>query len=100
MTEVITIGVELAKTVFQVHGVDGEGGVVFPRRWFRRVRITPRHWSRSTGSNGVLSGRPAANNQTGRRVGVARSGKATRELDTVPNPSSVTTVMALLGSSA
>ncbi len=26
MTEVITIGVDLAKNVFQVHGVDAEGG--------------------------------------------------------------------------
>jgi hypothetical protein len=27
-TEVITIGVDLSKNVYQVHGVDGEGGVV------------------------------------------------------------------------
>ena len=34
MNEVITIGVDLAKNVFQVHGVDVEGGEVFrrPRR--------------------------------------------------------------------
>ncbi len=29
MNEVITIGVDLAKNVYQVHGVDAEGGVVF-----------------------------------------------------------------------
>ncbi len=40
MTEVITIGVDLAKKVFQVHGVDGEGGVVFRRR-LRRGQMLP-----------------------------------------------------------
>ncbi len=29
MNEVITIGVDVAKSVFEVHGVDAEGGVVF-----------------------------------------------------------------------
>ncbi len=38
MTEVITIGVDLAKNVFQVHGVDGSGGVVF-RRQLRRGQM-------------------------------------------------------------
>ena len=36
MTEVITIGVDLAKTVFQVHGVDADGGVPFRRQLRRR----------------------------------------------------------------
>ncbi len=36
MTDVITIGVDLAKNVYQVHGVDAEGVVVF-RRQLRRV---------------------------------------------------------------
>ncbi len=40
MNEVITIGVDLAKNVFQVHGVDGEGGVVF-RRQLRRGQMLP-----------------------------------------------------------
>jgi transposase len=31
MKEVITIGVDVAKNVFQVHGVDAEGGVAEPR---------------------------------------------------------------------
>ncbi len=38
MNEVITIGVDLAKNVFQVHGVDAEGGVVF-RRQLRRTQM-------------------------------------------------------------
>ncbi len=38
MNEVITIGLDLAKSVFQVHGVDGEGGVVF-RRQLRRAQV-------------------------------------------------------------
>ncbi len=40
MNEVITIGVDLAKNIFQVHGVDAEGGVIF-RRQLRRGRVLP-----------------------------------------------------------
>jgi len=40
MNEGITIGVDLAKTVFQVHGVDAEGGVIF-RRQLRRGQMLP-----------------------------------------------------------
>ena len=40
MNEVITIGVDLAKNVFQVHGVDGSGGVLI-RRQLRRSRMLP-----------------------------------------------------------
>ncbi len=40
MTEVITIGLDLAKDVYQVHGVDAEGGVVF-RRQLRRSQMLP-----------------------------------------------------------
>jgi transposase len=40
MNEVITIGVDLAKNVFQVHGVDAEGCVVL-RRQLRRGQVLP-----------------------------------------------------------
>ncbi len=40
MTEVITIGVDLAKDVYQVHGVDAEGGVVSGRQ-LRRGQMLP-----------------------------------------------------------
>jgi hypothetical protein len=40
MKEVITIGVDLAKNVFQVHGVDGEGAVIV-RRQLRRGQMLP-----------------------------------------------------------
>ncbi len=40
MNEIITIGVDLAKSVFQVHGVDAEGGVVV-RRQLRRGQVVP-----------------------------------------------------------
>ncbi len=40
MNEVITIGVDLAKNVFRVHGVDDEGNVVI-RRQLRRSRVLP-----------------------------------------------------------
>ena len=42
MNEVITIGVDLAKNVFQVHGVDAEGDVVFRRQLRRQYIITHR----------------------------------------------------------
>jgi len=40
MNEVTTIGVDLAKNVFQVHGVDAAGGVVV-RRQLRRGQVLP-----------------------------------------------------------
>ena len=40
MTEVTTIGVDLAKNVFQVHGVNDAGGVVV-RRQLRRGQVLP-----------------------------------------------------------
>ena len=38
MTQIITIGVDLAKSVFQIHGVDAAGDVVV-RRQLRRSQI-------------------------------------------------------------
>ena len=40
MTEVTTIGLDLAKSVFQAHGADAAGSVVF-RRKLRRDRMVP-----------------------------------------------------------
>ena len=40
MGDVITIGVDLAKSVFQVHGVDVEG-VIVVRRQLRRRQVLP-----------------------------------------------------------
>ena len=40
MNDVITIGVDLAKNVFQVHGVDAKGAVVV-RRQLRRGQVLP-----------------------------------------------------------
>ncbi len=40
MKEVTTIGLNLAKNVFQVHGVDTEGAVVV-RRQLRRSQVLP-----------------------------------------------------------
>ncbi len=40
MNEVITIGVDLAKSVFQVHGVDASGEIVI-RRQLRRRQVLP-----------------------------------------------------------
>lgn len=69
MGDVITIGVDLAKNVFQVHGVDAEGEVVF-RRQLRRGQVLPflrkqpaclvgmeacataHHWAREIGALG------------------------------------------------
>ncbi len=38
MTEIMTIVLDLAKMVFQVHGADGEGRAVL-RRWLRRGQV-------------------------------------------------------------
>ncbi len=69
MSEVITIGIDLAKNVFQVHGVDDEGEVII-RRQLRRARVmaffakqprclvgmeacaTSHHWAREIGKLG------------------------------------------------
>ena len=69
MGEAITIGVDLAKNVFQVHGVDASGEVVF-RRQLRRGQVlsffkkqvpclvgmeacaTAHHWAREIGALG------------------------------------------------
>ncbi len=40
MSEVITIGLDLAKNVFQLHGVDASGEIVI-RRQLRRARVLP-----------------------------------------------------------
>lgn len=40
MNEVITIGVDLAKNVFQVHGIDGLGAVIIGRQ-LRRSQMLP-----------------------------------------------------------
>ena len=40
MGDVITIGVDLAKSVFQVHGIDAEGSIVV-RRQLRRHQVVP-----------------------------------------------------------
>ncbi len=40
MNVVITIGLDLAKNVFQVHGVDAEGAVLI-RRQLRRRQVLP-----------------------------------------------------------
>ena len=38
MSDVVTVGLDLAKNVFQVHGVDGDGRVVLRRR-LRRAEV-------------------------------------------------------------
>jgi transposase len=40
MDQIATIGLDIANTVFQVHGIDGEGNVVVRRR-FRRGQVLP-----------------------------------------------------------
>jgi transposase len=38
MSEVTTVGLDLAKTVFQVHGIDGSGAAVLRKR-LRRGQV-------------------------------------------------------------
>ena len=42
MSEITTVGLDLAKNVFQVHGADARGGVVFRKKLRRAaVAMTP-----------------------------------------------------------
>ena len=40
MEAVTTIGLDIAKSVFQVHGIDAEGNVIFRRQLKRRYVLT------------------------------------------------------------
>ena len=40
MERVTTIGLDIAKSIFQVHGIDGTGGIVVRRR-LTRARVVP-----------------------------------------------------------
>lgn len=40
MSQVVTVGLDIAKSVFQVHGVDAQGGIVI-RRKLTRARLLP-----------------------------------------------------------
>ena len=40
MQEITTIGLDIAKSVFQVHGIDASGGVIV-RRQLRRRQVLP-----------------------------------------------------------
>src|SRR5215472_7985627 len=69
MSEITTIGVDLAKHVFQVHGIDAEGATVLRKRlrrgqvlaFFSRIRLslvgleacaTARYWARELAALG------------------------------------------------
>jgi transposase len=45
MGRVSTIGLDLAKNVFQAHGADASGGVVF-RKKLRRGQVLAHYWGR------------------------------------------------------
>jgi hypothetical protein len=57
MGQVVVLGLDIAKSVFQVHGVDRDGGVVVRRR-LRRSRVLP--FSRRSSPVGSASRRVAA----------------------------------------
>ena len=40
MSEIATVGLDLAKNVFQVHGADAKGGVVFRKKLRRSVDLS------------------------------------------------------------
>jgi transposase len=40
MEAITTIGLDIAKSVFQVHGIDAEGNVIFRRQLKRRYVLT------------------------------------------------------------
>ena len=46
MQAVTTIGLDIAKSVFQIHGVDAEGNVVVRRKLKRRSLLSSRSYRR------------------------------------------------------
>ena len=42
METITTIGLDIAKSIFQVHGVDAEGNVIFRRQLKRRYMLSSR----------------------------------------------------------
>ncbi len=52
MNDVITIGVDVAKNVFQVHGVDAEGAMIVGRQ-LRRAQMHPFFKTQSPGLVGM-----------------------------------------------
>jgi transposase len=73
MGQVVVVGLDIAKSVFQVHGVDADGEVVVRRR-LRRSRVLPffatvepcrigsdacatgHYWAASCARSGTMSG--------------------------------------------
>jgi transposase len=53
MSKIITVGLDLAKNVFQVHGVDDAGRAVLRKK----LRMMNRFWG-SDGSSPVSSSKP------------------------------------------
>jgi len=51
MQTITTIGLDIAKSVFQVHGIDAEGKVVI-RRQLKRRYVLPRCRSGTTAASG------------------------------------------------
>ncbi len=41
MDEITTVGLDLAKNVFQVYGIDDEGQILVPKRLRRRADVVP-----------------------------------------------------------
>jgi transposase len=51
MQAITTIGLDIAKSVFQVHGVDADGHVIIRRQLKRRGRRAKRGWLRTLRSS-------------------------------------------------
>jgi len=48
MQTITTIGLDIAKSVFQVHGVDAEGKVIIRRQLKRRYVVWSKYWSEAS----------------------------------------------------
>jgi len=53
MQAITTIGLDIAKSVFQVHGVDAGGQLVIRRQLKRRHFLTGCRWSATTVKNNL-----------------------------------------------
>jgi len=81
MSEIITVGLDLAKNVFQVHGADGAGRAVLRKKLRRMGYQTPAGFAlRLT----TAIARPAARNESSARRAIAQP--ASKDVNQLPAP--------------
>jgi hypothetical protein len=68
MAQITTLGIDTAKQVFQLHGVDAQGNVVLHKRVMRKQLLEARRGSRTVDALPVTNERQVCEHQRGLRV--------------------------------